>query len=124
MNETPAGLTVHANIWVERDGAVVLSRWRAQLLAAVDATRSITGAAERMNIQYRLAWERLEEMEHGLGIRLVERHVGGAGGGGAQLTAAGRELVARFNHFAEQMDAQLQEEFAQVFGPDASAPES
>ena len=92
-------LTPHINLWIERDGQVVLSKWRVQLLEAIEQTGSISAAAERMQVQYRLAWDRLEEMEHGLGLRLVDRHVGGAGGGGARLTAAGRDLVERFNRW-------------------------
>ena len=81
-------LTSHLNLWLECDGEVVLSVWRVQLLAAIDQTGSISAAAERMQVQYRLAWDRLDEMERGLGLRLVDRHAGGAGGGGARLTAA------------------------------------
>lgn len=109
-------LTPHTNLWIERDGQVVLSKWRVGLLEAVEQTGSISAAAERMQVQYRLAWERLEEMEQGLGLRLVERHVGGAGGGGAQLTETGRDLVARFHRLAGEIDACLGEQFRAAFG--------
>ena len=110
-----SSLSVHTNLWIEANGKVVLSRWRVQLLEAVDETGSISAAAERMRIQYRLAWERLEEMEEGLGIHLLDRHAGGAGGGGAQLTAAALELVARFNQLAAEVDTCRDEEFRQAF---------
>jgi molybdate transport system regulatory protein len=109
-------LTPHTNLWIERGGEVVLSKWRVQLLEAVEQTGSISAAAERMQVQYRLAWDRLEEMEHGLGLRLVDRHVGGAGGGGASLTEAGRDLVQRFNRLAGEIDTCLGEQFREAFG--------
>lgn len=109
-------LSPHLNLWLERDGQVVLSVWRVQLLAAIDQTGSISAAAERMQVQYRLAWDRLAEMERGLGLRLVDRHAGGIGGGGAHLTAAGHDLIARFNALAGQVDACLKEQFQQAFG--------
>ena len=109
-------LTPHLNLWLERDGQVVLSVWRVQLLAAIEQTGSISAAAERMQVQYRLAWDRLDEMERGLGLRLVDRHAGGAGGGGASLTAAGRDLVDRFNVLAAAVDGCLAEHFQQSFG--------
>ena len=109
-------LTPHLNLWLERDGQVVLSVWRVQLLAAIAQTGSISAAAERMQVQYRLAWERLNEMECGLGFRLVDRHAGGAGGGGASLTAAGRDLADRFNVLAAAVDGCLAEHFQQSFG--------
>ena len=60
-------LTPHLNLWLERDGQVVLSVWRVQLLAAIDQTGSISAAAERMQVQYRLAWDRLDQMEREAG---------------------------------------------------------
>jgi molybdate transport system regulatory protein len=115
MNDTPSGLTPHGNLWVERNDRVVLSRWRVQLLEAIEAAGSISAAAEQLGVQYRLAWERLEEMEEGLGLRLVERHVGGVHGGGASLTPTGRDLIARFIAFAAVMDETLRTEFHRHF---------
>jgi molybdate transport system regulatory protein len=109
-------LTPRINLWIESGGQVVLSKWRVQLLEAIGEAGSISGAAEKMAIQYRLAWDRLEEMENGLGIRLVERHVGGVHGGGAVLTEAGQEYVERFHALAEKIDAVVAEEFEAAFG--------
>jgi len=109
-------LTPRFNLWIEADGQVVLSKWRVQLLRAVGETGSISGAAEKMGVQYRLAWDRLEEMENGLGVRLVERHVGGIHGGGARLTEAGREYIERFTRLAEEIDAVIGEQFEAAFG--------
>jgi len=109
-------LIPHVNLWIERNDQVVLSKWRVQLLEAIEETGSISAAAERMHVQYRLAWDRLEEMERGLGLRLVDRHVGGVGGGGAHLTDAGRDLVARFHRLADAIDAYLAGQFRGAFG--------
>lgn len=59
------------------------------------------------------AWDRLDEMERGVGLRLVDRHAGGAGG--AYLTATGRDLVGRFNAFAGEVEASPAEHFGQAF---------
>jgi molybdate transport system regulatory protein len=109
-------LTPRFNLWIEADGQVVLSKWRVQLLKAVEEAGSISGAAEQMGVQYRLAWDRLEEMENGLGVRLVERHVGGVHGGGARLTQAGCEYIERFTRLAETVDAVIGEQFEVAFG--------
>lgn len=113
--DIPVDLVPHANLWIERGGRVALSRWRVQLLEAIEATGSISAAAEKIGIQYRLAWERLEEMEEGLGVRLVERHIGGAGGGGAVVTPIGQNLIARFNAFATAVEAAVDDEFQRHF---------
>ena len=108
-------LTPHINLWIEHDGKVVLSFWRVRLLQAIEQTGSISAAARTDGIQYRLAWERLQEMEEGLGLALVERQVGGAGGGGARLTATGRDLMTRFDTLASEVGAHLDERFRQTF---------
>ena len=78
------------NLWIEHEGQVVLSAWRADLLEAIDEAGSISAAAERLKVPYRRAWEKVQEIEAGLGVKVVATAVGGAGGGGAHLTAAGR----------------------------------
>lgn len=108
-------LTPHVNLWIERAGKVVLSAWRIQLLQAIEQTGSISAAAERMGIQYRLAWERLQEMEEGLGVALVERQIGGAGGGGTWLTDTAHDLIARFSTLSEQVAGCLADQFRQAF---------
>jgi molybdate transport system regulatory protein len=115
-------MTPHANLWVEREDRVVLSLWRVQLLEAIEATGSISAAAERMQVQYHRAWDRLQEMEQGLGVPLVERHAGGLGGGGAHLTEAGRQYVARFNTFAQGVEALISEQFKKAFPDELSTP--
>lgn len=115
MAPVPAGMTPHLNLWIERNDRVVLSRWRVQLLQAIHDTGSISAAAERMGVQYRLAWERVDEMEEGLGARLVARHVGGVGGGGAALTPAGMELIERFNLLAGTVDRAVADAFRAQF---------
>ncbi len=109
-------LTPHSNLWLECDGQVVLSKWRVRLLETIQETGSISSAAERMDVPYRRAWDKLDEMEKSLGVRLVERHVGGSHGGGARLTEAGLGYVARFNRFAQGIDEVVTRHFEQAFG--------
>jgi molybdate transport system regulatory protein len=115
MPAMPAPLVPRDNLWLERDGQVVLSKWRVRLLQAIEETGSITAAAERMRVQYRCAWNKLEEMERGLGLRLVERRVGGPAGGGARLTEAGQDYVARFTRFAQAVDEVVTQHFEESF---------
>jgi molybdate transport system regulatory protein len=112
----PAPLQPKANFWVECQGQVVLSGWRVRLLEAVDQAGSISGAADLLDIPYKLAWERLHEMEGGLGQQLVETRVGGTGGGGASLTAVARDYVRRWHRFSDDLRPLVLQEFAKAFG--------
>lgn len=114
--EPSSPLTIHSNLWLEVNDKVALSLWRVQLLEAIEETGSISAAATRMKIPYHLAWDRLDEMEEALGVRLVERQRGGPKGGGAQLTSAGGDYVGRFKRFAAEMDIIVERLFKEAFG--------
>jgi molybdate transport system regulatory protein len=103
------------NLWIEHDGQVVLSAWRVRLLEAIDAAGSISAAAEQLNVPYRRAWEKIQEIEQGLGLKVVDTAVGGQGGGGAHLTAAGRQAVAQFHAFAEGFDKEIAARYQAAF---------
>ena len=102
-------------LWVEKDGRLVLSDYRVQLLRQVAETGSLAEAAQRMGLSYRRAWGKVREIEQNLGVKLVQSEVGGAGGGGSSLTAAGERLVALYGRFRKAMESDLGKEFQEVF---------
>jgi molybdate transport system regulatory protein len=108
-------MQIKANFWVEKDGEVVLSRWRVALLQAIDESGSISAAAERMGIPYRRAWDRVHECEERLGLKLIDTQTGGLGGGGAQLTREGIEYVTRFQLFSRGLDKLIKDRFREAF---------
>lgn len=92
------------NVWFEVGGEVAASRWRMELLAAIDEHGSITAGAAAMDVPYRVAWRKVNEMEERLGEQLLETKTGGAEGGGAHLTDAGRKQVALMRAFCVRVD--------------------
>ena len=79
-----------------RGAAVALGPGKLALLEVVDRTGSITGAAREMGMSYRRAWDLVETMTRCFREPLVETVPGGKGGGGAQVTPFGREVVRRY----------------------------
>ncbi len=106
-----------SNLWIEKDGEVVLSKWRVDLLRAIDATGSISAAAEKMEVSYHRAWEKIHEMETRLGVALVETQTGGTHGGGARLTPVARDYISRFERFSQGIDQVVAQHFTEAFGP-------
>lgn len=102
-------------LWVEKDGRLVLSDYRVQLLRYVAETGSLAEAAQRMGLSYRRAWGKIREIERNLGVTLVRSEVGGAGGGGSRLTPAGERLVALYERFRRKMEGDLGKAFREVF---------
>jgi molybdate transport system regulatory protein len=103
------------NVWLEQNGKVALSLWRVQLLEAIAATGSISAAAKQLDVPYRRAWEKVQEIERGLGIQVITTAVGGSGGGGAQLTPAGRQVIAQFYTFIAGLEQEIHERYQRTF---------
>ncbi len=108
-------LIVRSKCWVEQDGGLVLSDWRVDLLMAVDELGSLSAAAQRFDVAYRVAWGKIKEIETRLGYALLEGHSGGVGGGNTQLTPAGHDLIARYNRFRLGLPEMIAQRFAEAF---------
>jgi molybdate transport system regulatory protein len=69
---------------------------KAELLEHIESTGSISAAARAMGMSYRRAWQLVEAMNRDFAEPLVTTATGGTRGGGAQVTAPGRDALARF----------------------------
>lgn len=69
---------------------------KVQLLEAIGETGSISAAGRSMKMSYRRAWLLVDDLNRIFRSPLVEAQPGGAKGGGARLTALGREIVASY----------------------------
>ncbi len=89
-------------IWLTTDDRSRLALEQLGLLEAIAATGSISAAAKATGISYKTAWDRLERLNNLSRNPLVTRSSGGNKGGGTQLTAYGRQLVAGFAELQAQ----------------------
>ena len=109
------GLRARSKIWLEIDGAPVLGHGRMVLLEAVDQAGSISAAARSLDMPYRKAWSQLSVMEKQMPFPLMERKVGGKGGGKTSLTPETRELLAQFRQLLVGSNEFVDERFSEVF---------
>jgi molybdate transport system regulatory protein len=86
---------------------------RIALLAHIAEQGSITRAAKSAGLSYKAAWDAIDELNNLAQKPLVERSVGGKGGGGAKLTAEGERVLRLYQR--------LQVLQAQVLGSDEDA---
>ena len=100
-------------LWLEEDGRLVMSDYRARLLRHVRETGSLARAAAAMGLSYRRAWGKVREIEQNLGYPLVRSDVGGRGGGNSRLTPEGERLLERYEGFRADCDRSTGELFAQ-----------
>jgi molybdate transport system regulatory protein len=108
-------ICIRSKIWFEVEGRPLLGEGRFRLLSAVERAGSINAAAKDLGISYRKAWSQLEAMEQHAPFPLLERRVGGKGGGKSQLTAETRELLKNFRLLREQINSAADDYFAEVF---------
>lgn len=66
---------------------------RLEVLRAMHHAGSISEAARANGVSYKAAWQALETLSNLAGQPLVEKVVGGSGGGGARLTPAGLQVL-------------------------------
>ncbi|MFB3303073.1 TOBE domain-containing protein [Pseudomonas sp. AMR01] len=79
---------------------------RIALLAHIAEQGSITRAAKSAGLSYKAAWDAIDELNNLAQHPLVERSVGGKGGGGAKLTAEG-ERVLRLYQRLQMLQAEI-----------------
>ncbi|MEI6028597.1 MAG: TOBE domain-containing protein [Betaproteobacteria bacterium] len=66
---------------------------RIDILRRIGEGGSISEAARRAGVSYKAAWQAIETLGNLAGTPMVEKAVGGSGGGGAVLTPAGRRVL-------------------------------
>ncbi|MPM44360.1 hypothetical protein SDC9_91038 [bioreactor metagenome] len=67
---------------------------RIDILRQIGEQGSISKAARAVGVSYKAAWQAVDTLTNLAGVPLLDRAVGGRGGGGARLTEAGEQLLA------------------------------
>ena len=96
MAADPQQLSIGAELWLTLGGNNLAGARRVALLAKIAQAGSITQAAKDVGFSYRGAWNAIEDMSNLAGEPLLERVVGGKGGGATRLTPRGEKLVRNF----------------------------
>ena len=75
------------------DDREMIGPGKAELLERIDRTGSIAAAGREMGMSYKRAWELIGTQNAMFQAPVVTSTRGGPGGGGAVLTATGREVL-------------------------------
>jgi molybdate transport system regulatory protein len=86
---------------VEFDDEHYIGPGRVRLLELIGELGSISQAAKAMDMSYKRAWYLLDAFGACFSAPLVLRQMGGKGGGSAQLTEFGAEVVRRYRSMEE-----------------------
>jgi molybdate transport system regulatory protein len=114
VNHRSSGLRVRSKIWLEMHGEPVFGQGREELLRRIRETGSINAAAKEMGIPYRKAWTYIDAMEKRLGIPLVVRQKGGAGGGESTLSPQATALLEKFHALKKDFNGMVNRKFIKL----------
>ena len=90
-------LTPHFKLWLETEDGYVFGQGSFELLHGIQEKGNLKAAAEELHMSYRQAWGIIKQIEETLGQPLIVAHRGGkVGGGGAELTETGKELLETY----------------------------
>jgi len=78
---------------------------RLDILRRIGEVGSISQAARDAGVSYKAAWQAVDTLSNLAGSALLEKAVGGRGGGGARLTEAGQHLLATAQRLQKARDA-------------------
>jgi molybdate transport system regulatory protein len=81
---------------IHRGDDIAVGPGKVDLLEAIGATGSISGAARSLGMSYRRAWLLVDTMNRCFRTPVVQAEAGGKRGGGAQLTRLGEEVIRRY----------------------------
>lgn len=96
--------TAGFQFWIRETDGHFLGKGRVELLELIRETGSITKAAKSMSMSYRQAWQMVEDMNIRANKPLVEKILGGAGGGGAILTTEGEKMIELYHKACRKVD--------------------
>ena len=74
---------------------------KADLLEAIQETGSISAAGRKLGMSYRRAWLLVDEMNKCFRGPLVHARLGGAHGGGADVTDLGKEALRQYRELQD-----------------------
>ena len=88
--------------------AAALGPGKAELIARISETGSISAAARAMGMSYRRAWQLAEALNRDFRAPVIQTAIGGRRGGGARVTPFGERLLALTDfieggHFARHL---------------------
>ena len=108
-------MNVGWKIFLKENDVKIFGKGPKTLLLKIDELGSLRKAAGSMNLSYTKAWNMVLNLEKGLGIKVIEKQIGGKDGGGSTLTEEARVLIQKFEEFEIEIEESIIELFNKKF---------
>ncbi|MBQ7567552.1 LysR family transcriptional regulator [bacterium] len=106
-------MQVQVRMFICDDGERFMGKGPAKLLRLTEQTGSLRRAAAQMGMSYSKAHGLIKRLEQVVPQQVLECHVGGASGGGAQLTEYGRCLLQAYEEMNSKINAGAEQAFSE-----------
>ncbi len=106
MTTSPPKLT--GKLLIDTAMGGFLGEKRIRLLESIDQSGSISQAAKAVPMSYKAAWDAVDDMNNVAPEPLVRRSTGGRHGGGTELTAFARRLIAFYRALEKESQLALE----------------
>lgn len=116
--------TFNVRIRIHKLNTVIYGTGVSELLQETDHLHSLHGAAKKLDIPYKKALYIVKRAEEEFGKKILEKSIGGVGGGGSRLTEFGRYLVYQFHVLEEDLGNYLEELVHKYFPLENDLPDT
>jgi molybdate transport repressor ModE-like protein len=109
-------LYVKTKTWIENEkGELVFGKGKTQVLEDVERTGSISGAAEKLGMNYKKTWSHVQVLQKGFDAPLVETQKGGGDRGGTTLGEHAHELIEAYKTLQNEIEEFANSRFKELF---------
>ena len=105
---------IKSRIWIEAENHVLLGEGRVQLLKAIETEGSLSKAAKSLGLSYKKAWSLIDSVNKSAKKPVTINSTGGKGGGGAELTDYGKQLITVFDEINQNCWTFLDEQLEKI----------
>lgn len=106
---------VNVRLRIREESEPIYGTGISELLQRCQERRSLHAASKEMHMPYRKALYVVKRAEQSFGQPILEKTIGGVGGGGSCLTAFGRDLVDRFNTLEAEVNTYTRQRMEALF---------
>jgi len=102
-------------IWLKKDEVKIFGKGPKELLERTEQMGSLRRAAVSMNMSYSKAWNLITNLEKSLGIKVLDKTIGGVDGGSSTLTQEGKELIRKYNELEKRVEEAILKAYKEIF---------
>lgn len=102
-------------LWLENEQGKAFGEGPCDILKRVQRTGSLRQASFEIKMSYSQAWNLIRSLEKKLGFKLLKRQIGGAEGGGSELTEDAIKLIEKYRRFYQLAQQQINQIYQNVF---------